>query len=40
MDFLGIIQQDWFKSIKNKNIVELNGKPLIYYTIKAAKNHP
>lgn len=26
------------KSIKDKNIVDLNGKPLIYYTIKAAKD--
>ena len=24
------------KGIKNKNIVNLSGKPLIYYTIKAA----
>ena len=38
MDFLGIIPaRAGSKSIKNKNIVELNGKPLIYYTIKAAK---
>ena len=26
------------KRIKNKNIYELNGKPLIQYTIEAAKN--
>ena len=40
MNFLGIIPaRSGSKSIKNKNIVELNGKPLIYYTIKAAKNH-
>ena len=25
------------KRIKNKNLLLLNGKPLIYYTIKAAK---
>ena len=25
------------KSIKNKNITKINGKPLIYYTIKEAK---
>ena len=38
MNFLGIIPaRSGSKSIKNKNIVELNGKPLIYYTIKAAK---
>lgn len=38
MNFLGIIPaRAGSKSIKNKNIVKLNGKPLIYYTIKAAK---
>ena len=38
MDFLGIIPaRSGSKSIKNKNIVELNGKPLIYYTIQATK---
>ena len=26
------------KGIKNKNIKELNGRPLINYTIEAAKN--
>ena len=26
------------KRIKNKNLLLLNGKPLIYYTIKAIKN--
>ena len=25
------------KSLKNKNMLELNGKPLIYHTIYAAK---
>ncbi len=38
MSFLGIIPaRAGSKSIKNKNIIELNGKPLIYYTIQAAK---
>jgi CMP-N-acetylneuraminic acid synthetase len=38
MNFLGIIPaRAGSKSIKNKNIVKLNGKPLIYYTITAAK---
>ena len=38
MNFLGIVPaRAGSKSIKNKNIVELNGKPLIYYTIMAAK---
>ena len=26
------------KGIKNKNIINIHGKPLIYYTIKNAKN--
>lgn len=38
MSFLVIIPaRAVSKSIKNKNIIELNGKPLIYYTIQAAK---
>ena len=36
-DFLIIIPaRSGSKRIKNKNIVDLNGKPLIYYTIKNA----
>ena len=39
MNFIGIIPaRAGSISIKNKNIVKLNGKPLIYYTIIAAKN--
>ena len=26
------------KGVKNKNLVKINGKPLIYYSIKQAKN--
>ncbi len=39
MNFIGIIPaRAGSISIKNKNIVKLNGKPLIYYTIIAARN--
>lgn len=39
MNFIGIIPaRAGSISIKNKNIVKLNGKPLINYTIIAAKN--
>ena len=37
MKIIGVIPaRSGSKGIKNKNIVNLNGKPLIYYTIKAA----
>ena len=38
MKIIGIIPaRAGSKSIKNKNITNINGKPLIYYTIKAIK---
>lgn len=38
MKIIGIIPaRAGSKGIKNKNIVNINGKPLIYYTIQAAK---
>ena len=38
MKIIGVIPaRSGSKGIKNKNIVNLNGKPLIYYTIKAVK---
>ena len=30
--------QRWIKGIRNKNLKKLNGDPLIYHTIKFAKN--
>lgn len=39
MKIIGIIPaRAGSKGIKNKNIVNIHGKPLIYYTIKAVKN--
>lgn len=38
MKIIGIIPaRAGSKGVKNKNIVNVNGKPLIYYTIQAAK---
>ena len=38
MKILGIIPaRAGSKGVKNKNIVNINGKPLIYYTIRAVK---
>ena len=38
MKIIGVIPaRSGSKGIKNKNIVNLNGKPLIYYTIKSVK---
>ena len=38
MKIIGIIPaRAGSKGIKNKNIININGKPLIYYTIKAAR---
>ena len=37
MNILGIIPRSNSKGIKNKNIKIINGKELIYYTIKRAK---
>ena len=38
INFFGIIPaRSGSESVKNKNIKLLNGKPLIYWTIKAAK---
>ena len=39
MKFLGIIPaRSGSQTIKNKNLKTFNNKPLIYWTIKAAKN--
>ena len=38
MKFVGIIPaRGGSKGIKNKNLIKINGKPLIYWTIKSAK---
>ena len=38
MKIIGIIPaRAGSKGIKNKNIININGKPLIYYTIQAVK---